>query len=222
MKLRDPGHEIVVVERNRPYDTFGWGVVLSDETLANLEAADPVSAEEIRGGFVYWDDIAVHLPRHGDALVGARLLRHRPQAAAQYPAGPRAGAGRASCEFETEIEGLEPYRGYDLIVAADGANSKVRSELAHVFKPDIDVRACKYIWLGTHAEIRRRLHLHLRGDRARLDLGARLPVRPRHGDLHRRVLGGDLAALRLRPDGPGGDDRRVREDLRRGTSAATG
>ena len=51
MKRRDPGHEIVVVERNRPYDTFGWGVVLSDETLANLAAADPESAETIRGEF---------------------------------------------------------------------------------------------------------------------------------------------------------------------------
>src|SRR5262245_65844537 len=59
MKLRDPAHEVVVVERNRPFDTFGWGVVLSDETLANLQAADPASAEEIRRAFVYWDDIAV-------------------------------------------------------------------------------------------------------------------------------------------------------------------
>ena len=94
MKLRDPAHDIVVVERNRPYDTFGWGVVLSDETLANLEAADPVSAEEIRKGFVYWDDIAVHYRGARDALLGPRLLRHRPQAAAQHPAGPRQGAGR--------------------------------------------------------------------------------------------------------------------------------
>ena len=53
-------------------------------------------------------------------------------------------------QFETEFESLEPYKGYDLIVAADGVNSKVRQSLAHSFKPDIDVRACKYIWLGTH------------------------------------------------------------------------
>src|ERR1044072_9350627 len=59
MKRRWPDHEIVVVERNRPYDTFGWGVVLSDETLANLNASDPESAEAIRQAFVYWDDIAV-------------------------------------------------------------------------------------------------------------------------------------------------------------------
>src|SRR5215470_3372449 len=81
MKLRDPRHDIVVVERNRPYDTFGWGVVLSDETLANLEAADAVSAEEIRRAFVYWDDIAVHyrgtLTRtsgHGFCGIGRKRL----------------------------------------------------------------------------------------------------------------------------------------------------
>src|SRR6188508_271962 len=59
MKRRDPRHEIVVIERNRPYDTFGWGVVLSDETLVNLTASDPESADAIRREFVYWDDIAV-------------------------------------------------------------------------------------------------------------------------------------------------------------------
>ena len=81
MKLRDPAHDITVVERNRPYDTFGWGVVLSDETLANLQAADPVSAEEIRRAFVYWDDIAVHYrgtvmrsSGHGFSGVGRKRL----------------------------------------------------------------------------------------------------------------------------------------------------
>src|SRR6056297_897958 len=59
MKLRDPSHEVVVFERNRPDDTFGWGVVLSDETLDNLAANDPKSAEAIRAHFAYWDDIAV-------------------------------------------------------------------------------------------------------------------------------------------------------------------
>ena len=59
MKLRDPDSEVVVFERNKPDDTFGWGVVLSDETLDNLAANDPVSAEAIREHFAYWDDIAV-------------------------------------------------------------------------------------------------------------------------------------------------------------------
>jgi anthraniloyl-CoA monooxygenase len=148
MKLRDAGHEIIVVERNRPYDTFGWGVVLSDETLANLQAADPVSAEAVREAFVYWDDIAVHYrgavtrsSGHGFCGIGRKRLLNILQ--------DRATSLGVDLRFETEIDGLEPYRGYDLIVAADGMNSKVRGALAHAFKPDIDVRACKYIWLGT-------------------------------------------------------------------------
>ncbi len=149
MKLRDARHEIVVVERNRPYDTFGWGVVLSDETLANLRAADPVSAAEIARGFVYWDDIATHYrgtvtrsSGHGFCGIGRKRLLNILQ--------DRARALGVELVFETEIDGIEPYRGYDLIVAADGVNSKVRSALAHVFKPDIDERRTKYIWLGTH------------------------------------------------------------------------
>ena len=149
MKLRDARHEIVVVERNRPYDTFGWGVVLSDETLANLEAADPVSAAEIARGFVYWDDIATHYrgtvtrsSGHGFCGIGRKRLLNILQ--------DRARALGVELQFETEIDGIERYRDCDLIVAADGANSKIRASLAHVFKPDIDVRRCKYIWLGTH------------------------------------------------------------------------
>ena len=149
MKLRDTAHEVVVVERNRPYDTFGWGVVLSDETLSNLKAADPASAAEIARGFVYWDDITTHYrgtvarsSGHGFCGIGRKRLLNILQ--------DRAQALGVELRFETEIDGLEPYGGYDLIVAADGANSKVRSALAHVFKPDIDVRRCKYVWLGTH------------------------------------------------------------------------
>jgi anthraniloyl-CoA monooxygenase len=151
MKRRDPAHEIVVVERNRPYDTFGWGVVLSDETLANLAAADPESAEAIRREFVYWDDIAVFYrgavsrsSGHGFCGIGRKRLLNILQ--------DRAHKLGVELVFETEVDSLDSYRGYDLIVAADGVNSKVRGTLAHVFKPDIDVRACKYVWLGTHAK----------------------------------------------------------------------
>src|SRR5438477_6952749 len=149
MKLRDPAHEIAVIERNRPYDTFGWGVVLSDETLASLGAADPVSAEEIRRAFVYWDDIAVFYrgavtrsSGHGFSGIGRKRLLDILQ--------DRARALGVRLQFETEFENADCCRReYDLVVAADGANSKIRASLAGVFKPDIDVRACKYIWLGT-------------------------------------------------------------------------
>src|SRR5258706_3252652 len=148
MKRRQPGHEIVVIERNRPYDTFGWGVVLSAETLANLNASDPESADAIRRAFVYWDDIAVFYrgsvtrsSGHGFCGIGRKRLLNILQ--------DRARALGVTLQFETEFECADRYRDYDLVVAADGANSKIRSALADVFKPDIDVRACKYIWLGT-------------------------------------------------------------------------
>jgi anthraniloyl-CoA monooxygenase len=149
MKRRAPRNEILVVERNRPHDTFGWGVVLSDATLANLNASDPESADAIRRAFVYWDDIAVFYrgsvtrsSGHGFSGIGRKRLLEILQ--------DRARALGVTLQFKTEFENTDDYRDYDLIVAADGANSKIRAAAAHVFKPDIDVRACKYIWLGTH------------------------------------------------------------------------
>jgi anthraniloyl-CoA monooxygenase len=149
LKRRDPAHDVVVVERNRPDDTFGWGVVLSDETLGNLNANDPVSAELIRKDFVYWDDIAVHYRNtvvtstgHGFCGIGRKRLLNILQ--------DRARALGVNLQFETEAQDLETYRDFDLIVGADGVNSRVRTRHADHFKPDIDVRACKYVWLGTH------------------------------------------------------------------------
>jgi anthraniloyl-CoA monooxygenase len=149
MKRRQPAHEIVVIERNQPYDTFGWGVVLSDETLDNLDKNDPVSAAAIRASFVYWDDIAVHYRGqimrsggHGFCGIGRRRLLNVLQ--------DRARDLGVELRFETEIDGLSSWRNWDLVVGADGINSKVRTELAAIFNPDIDVRACKYTWLGTH------------------------------------------------------------------------
>ena len=184
------GHEIVVVERNRPDDTFGWGVVLSDETLANLErersaTAPPRSARSSSTGTTSPSTIAARVTRSS----GPRLLRHRPQAAAQHPAGPGRGARRRAAVRDRDRATSADYRGLRPGRRRPTASTrKVRSALAHVFKPDIDVRALQ-VHLARHApEVRRRLHVHLRGDRARLDLGARLPVRCRHRDLHRRVL----------------------------------
>ena len=149
LKRRDPAHDVVVVERNKPGDTFGWGVVLSDETLDNLKTNDPESAAAIRGSFVYWDDVAVHYRGavmrsggHGFCGIGRRRLLDLLQ--------DRARALGVRLQFETEIDSLAPYLDHDVIVVADGVNSKLRAAHAEVFKPDIDVRACKYIWLGTH------------------------------------------------------------------------
>ena len=148
LKLRNPAHEVVVIERNRPDDTFGWGVVLSEDTLGNLDANDPVSAKAIRDGFVYWDDVAVHYRGavmrsggHGFSGIGRQRLLTILQ--------ERARSLGVDLRFETEAQPLDAYKDYDLIVGADGVNSRVRAAHADVFKPDIDVRACKYIWLGT-------------------------------------------------------------------------
>ncbi len=149
LKRRDPSADVTVIERNKPDDTFGWGVVLSDDTLANLERNDPQSAKAIRQDFVYWDDIAVHYRGkvtrsggHGFSGIGRkRLLNILQQRALELG---------VKIEFETEADDVSAYASYDVIVAADGVISRVRQAHADVFRPDIDVRANKYIWLGTH------------------------------------------------------------------------
>jgi anthraniloyl-CoA monooxygenase len=150
MKLRDPAHHITVFERNRPDDTFGWGVVLSDETLANLTANDGASAEAIRKHFAYWDDIAVHYrgqrivsTGHGFCGVGRKQLLSLLQ--------QRAVALGVTLQFEKEVEtAADLAKTHDLVVAADGLNSKIRSEFAQHFRPNFDLRKCKFVWLGTH------------------------------------------------------------------------
>ena len=150
MKLRDPSAEVTVLERNRPDDTFGWGVVLSDETLENLQANDPVSAAEIRKNFAYWDDMALIYKGqktvssgHGFCGIGRKKLLQILQA--------RASELGVILKFETEVEAASTYQdAYDLVVACDGLNSKTRLEFQDTFKPDIDVRKCQFIWLGTH------------------------------------------------------------------------
>ncbi|WP_417424965.1 bifunctional salicylyl-CoA 5-hydroxylase/oxidoreductase [Hoeflea sp.] len=150
MKLRDPSHEVVVVERNKPDDTFGWGVVLSDETLDNLAENDAESAASIRAHFAYWDDIAVHFKDtktvstgHGFCGIGRKQLLLLLQA--------RARELGVELRFETDVKETAAYAGeFDLVVAADGLNSRTRTEFADAFEPEVDIRACKFVWLGTH------------------------------------------------------------------------
>ncbi|MBI4885322.1 MAG: bifunctional salicylyl-CoA 5-hydroxylase/oxidoreductase [Actinobacteria bacterium] len=150
MKLRDPSHEVTVLERNRAGDTFGWGVVLSDDALGNMERNDPKSTAAIRANFAYWDDIAV-VHRgvrtvsggHGFAGIGRMKMLLLLQ--------ERARELGVVLRFETAFTSAEEYRhDYDVVVACDGINSLVRTEYVDVFKPDIDLRLCKFIWLGTH------------------------------------------------------------------------
>ena len=150
MKLRDPDCDVVVIERNRPDDTFGWGVVLSDETLDNLRINDRVSAAAIRAHFAYWDDIAVHhagvttvSTGHGFCGIGRRTLLLLLQ--------DRARELGVEMRFQTEVESAAEYaRDYDIVVACDGLNSRTRMEFAETFKPEIDMRKLHFVWLGTH------------------------------------------------------------------------
>ncbi|MCH7796376.1 MAG: FAD-dependent monooxygenase, partial [Proteobacteria bacterium] len=148
MKLRDAAHEVTVVERNRPDDTFGWGVVFSDQTMDNLRSNDPVSAAEILDNFAHWDDIDVHIKGrvvtsggHGFCGIARRRLLELLHG--------RARALGVELRFETEVDDLEAYDDADLIVAADGINSKIRDRYAEAFEPEIDLRKNKFVWLGT-------------------------------------------------------------------------
>jgi anthraniloyl-CoA monooxygenase len=150
LKLRDASHEVTVYERNKPDDTFGWGVVLSAETLENLTRNDPVSATWIKRYFAYWDDIAViHKgvrtvsTGHGFCGIGRKRLLLLLQR--------RARELKINLNFESDVSDPKPFmETHDLVVAADGLNSRARTAFADVFKPDIDVRKCKFVWLGTH------------------------------------------------------------------------
>ena len=150
MKLRDPAHQVTVMERNRSDDTFGWGVVLSDEALGRMQRNDPDSTAAIRSNFAYWDDIAVVRGServvsggHGFAGIGRMKMLLILQ--------ERARDLGVDLQFQTAFKSAEEYRkDYDVVVATDGINSLVRQEYADVFKPDIDQRLVKFIWLGTH------------------------------------------------------------------------
>jgi anthraniloyl-CoA monooxygenase len=149
LKKGQPDHRVRVLERNRFGDAYGFGVVFSDETLDNFEAADTVSFEELARSFRHWGEIKVHHPDgrnfrsggHGFAAVGRRrLLEILTQ---------RAGDLGVDIEFSTEVGDFTDLPAADLIVGADGANSVVRRHLASHLEPSIDLRRNRYIWFGT-------------------------------------------------------------------------
>ena len=149
MKLRDPAHRVTVIERNRPNDTFGWGVVFSDETLRNLKGGDPITEQRISDSFAHWDDIDIHFKRrvirsggHGFCGIERRHLLNILQ--------QRAADLGVELEFGREATDISDFADADLIVAADGINSAIRTRYADHFKPSIDVRTNRFAWLGTH------------------------------------------------------------------------
>ncbi len=151
MKLKNPRHDITVYERNRDNDTFGWGVVFSDQTMENLRANDPVSADTMVGELIRWDDVAVHhkgevIRSGGHGFIGIGRLRLLEILYA------RARELDVKFQFETEFEVddiQDKFSDADLIVAADGLNSKIRNNDLEAFDCDIDLRPNKFVWLGT-------------------------------------------------------------------------
>ncbi len=148
VKKLDPRHDVTVFERNRPGDTFGWGVVFSDETLSIFAEADPQSHAEILKAFAYWTDIdiffkgaRVRSTGHGFCGVSRRKFLNILQ--------ERAAALGVRLVYETEVDRPEQWEGADLLLAADGANSRMRDRFAAQFRPSVDWRRCRFTWLGT-------------------------------------------------------------------------
>lgn len=138
-----------MVERNKPYDTFGWGVVFSDATMDNMRDWDPVTAVQIEQAFNHWDDIEllfkgrkIRSGGHGFVGIGRKHLLNILQARCEQLG--------VNLVFETDVQSDEDYPDADLVIACDGVNSRIRSKYADIFKPDIVTRPNRYIWLGTN------------------------------------------------------------------------
>ena len=150
MMLRSPQHEITVIEQNRHDDTFGWGVVFSDEVMAGLAKNDRQFAEKVTDGFIHWDDIDVHYKGeiitsggHGFCGIGRLHLLNI--------LNTRAGELGVKLIFETAVEpDLEQFADYDLVIASDGVNSRFREAYKEHLDVDIDLRPNKFVWLGTN------------------------------------------------------------------------
>ena len=158
MKGLDPRHEVTVWERNAPDDTFGFGVVFSDETLGGIEGADPVVHDQMERCFARWTDIDVALTdSRGSFPPGGHLFTVGGQGFAAMSRRDllrvlqdRAAELGADVRYRTQAPDVARLRAtHDLVVAADGVNSAIRTRDAAAFCPDIDQRVNKYIWLGT-------------------------------------------------------------------------
>jgi anthraniloyl-CoA monooxygenase len=150
MKSADATHNITIYERNSPDDTFGWGVVFSGKTLANLCTADEPSHAEITRNFAAWDNVdVVHrgekVSIHGNSFTGIarlrllKILQHRCEELG------------VEIRFRTEVKDFDALKlESDLVVATDGVNSFVRQTFSEAFQTDLSVRPNKYIWYGTN------------------------------------------------------------------------
>ncbi|HET6936443.1 MAG TPA: bifunctional salicylyl-CoA 5-hydroxylase/oxidoreductase [Candidatus Angelobacter sp.] len=153
IKKANPSWDITVVERNRPTDTFGWGIVFSDKTMDGFRSVDPETHCQITRAFRHWDDIDVFfkdrkITSSGHGFCGIariKLLNILQERAA--------GLG-VNLVFQTEISDPDDYAPhYDLVIASDGASSVTRRKYEHVFKPNIQVRNNRFVWLGSRKKL---------------------------------------------------------------------
>jgi anthraniloyl-CoA monooxygenase len=148
MKKADPGHDVTVIERNRPDDTFGFGVVFSDATLDRFADADPETHDAIVRSFAHWDDVDVHYQGQVLTSTGHGFAGMSRQRLLDLLQRRCADLGVRLC-FQSEVTDLAAWTDADLIVAADGVNSAVRTRYAEHFRPRIDACRNKFVWLGT-------------------------------------------------------------------------
>ncbi|MGO4256041.1 bifunctional salicylyl-CoA 5-hydroxylase/oxidoreductase [Marmoricola sp. RAF53] len=154
MKGLDAGHEITVWERNAPDDTFGFGVVFSDETLGSIEGADRVVHEAMESRFARWTDIDVTVTDADGTdhpfTVGGQGFAAMSRKELLRILQERVAELGVTVHYRTEAPDPDELRAsYDLVLAADGLNSAVRTKYADAFGPSLDRRNNKYIWFGT-------------------------------------------------------------------------
>src|SRR5262249_15270834 len=141
-------HCLQVIERNRADDTFGFGVVFSDATMADIAQADSEAYGEIARHLVHWDDIDVHYAGRCISSTGhgfSGMSRHTLLRVLRE----QAGAAGIDVVFEREVSSLDAFTGADLVVGADGANSTVRQILQGRIRTTVDLRPNRFVWLGT-------------------------------------------------------------------------
>ena len=185
MKQLDPAHDITVVERNKPYDTFGWGVVFSDADDGQHAAVGPGDRRRRSSSLQ-------PLGRHRAQLQGPRRCAAAATASVGIGRKKLLNILQARCEelgvellFETDVDSDADFPDADLVIASDGINSKHPQQVRRDLQARHRLRRIRFIWLGTH-KLLRRLHLRLREDRTWLVPGPRLQVRRQHHHLHRR------------------------------------
>ena len=148
LKKQRPEADVTVYERNRPDDTFGFGVVFSDATLDNFEKYDPPSYRRITQEFAYWDDIAVHF-RGTVHRVGGNGFCGCSRRQLLLILQERARELGVALIFETEIDDEAGFADADLVVLADGSNSRFRDKYAAHFEPEVDLRSNVFAWMGS-------------------------------------------------------------------------